>query len=64
MPKDIAARLNKEVAFVLKAPDVREQLLLQGAVSGLGTPEAHARYLASEPKKRSRVIADTGVKVD
>ena len=63
-PKDIVARLNKEVAAALAAPDVRDQLLLQGAEPGAGTPETHARYLASELKKWSKVVADIGVKVD
>jgi tripartite-type tricarboxylate transporter receptor subunit TctC len=63
-PKEIVARLNKEVATVLAAPDVREQLLLQGAEPGAGTPEAHARYLARELTKWGKVITDIGVKVD
>jgi tripartite-type tricarboxylate transporter receptor subunit TctC len=63
-PKEIIARLNKEVSTALAAPDVREQLLLQGAEPGAGSPEAHGRYLASELAKCARVIAEIGVKVD
>jgi tripartite-type tricarboxylate transporter receptor subunit TctC len=63
-PRDIITRLNREVAAALAAPDVRDQLLLQGAEPGAGTPEAHARYLASELKKWGKVITDIGVKVD
>jgi tripartite-type tricarboxylate transporter receptor subunit TctC len=62
--RDIIVRLNREVAAALAAPEVRDQLLLQGAEPGAGTPEAHARYLASELRKWARVIADIGVKVD
>jgi tripartite-type tricarboxylate transporter receptor subunit TctC len=63
-PIEIILRLNTEVAAALAAPDVREQLLLQGAEPSAGTAEAHARYLASELKKWSKVISDIGVKVD
>lgn len=63
-PKDIVTRLNKEVVAALAQPAVREQLLLQGAEPGAGTPDAHARYLASELKKWGKVIADIGMKVD
>ena len=63
-PKEIIARLNKEVAVALAVPDVREQLLLQGAEPGAGSPEAHARYLASEMTKWAKVVAEIGVKVD
>ncbi len=62
--RDIITRLNREVAAALAAPEVRDQLLLQGAEPGAGTPDAHARYLASELRKWARVIADIGVKVD
>lgn len=63
-PKAIVERLNKEVAAALAAPEVRDQLLLQGAEPGAGSSEAHARYLASELKKWGKVIAEIGVKVD
>lgn len=60
----IIARLNREVAAALATPEVREQLLLQGAEPGAGTPDAHARYLASELQKWGKVITQIGVKVD
>lgn len=63
-PRSIIEQLNKAVAVALAAPDVRDQLLLQGAEPGAGSPEAHARYLASELKKWAKVIAEIGVKVD
>jgi tripartite-type tricarboxylate transporter receptor subunit TctC len=63
-PRGIIDRLNREVAGALSAPDVRDQLLLQGAEPGSGTPEAHARYIADELRKWGKVIAAIGVKVD
>jgi tripartite-type tricarboxylate transporter receptor subunit TctC len=63
-PRTIVDRLNREVAAALAVPEVRDQLLLQGAEPGAGSPEAHAQYLASELKKWGKVIADIGVKVD
>ena len=63
-PKHIIAKLNREVAAALAAPEVRDQLLMQGAEPGADTPESHARYIASERRKWAQVIADIGVKAD
>jgi len=63
-PKIIVERLNNEVAAALAAAEVREQLLLQGAEPGAGSPEMHAQYIMSELKKWGTVITVIGVKVD
>lgn len=60
----IVTRLNREVNAALAQPAVRDLMLAQGAEPGGGTPDAHARYVASELKKWGKVIADIGVKVD
>ena len=60
----IVVRLNREVTAALSVPDVRDQLLAQGAEPGAGTPEAHAGYIASELKKWGKVVTDIGVKID
>ena len=63
-PQEIITRLNRELAAALATPEVRDQLLAQGAEPSPGTPGAHAAYIANELKKWGKVIADIGVKID
>lgn len=45
-------------------PDMAKQLFELGAEPGSNTPEAFARYIATNVKKCTRVIAATGVKME
>ncbi len=55
-PKDIIARLNRELARVLKAPDLREQLDQHGVEAKPGTPEELAKFMESELATWGRVV--------
>ena len=47
-PTEIIARLNRELAAVLNAPEVREQLDQHGVEAKPGTPGELAKYMESE----------------
>jgi len=63
-PREIVDLLQRKVAQMLTAPDVRQRLLGIG-FAGIGdTPAEFAAYLRSEEEKWSRVIRDAGIKID
>ena len=45
MPKDVLAKLSREVARIVKLPDVSEKLLAQGAIPVGNTPEEFAAFV-------------------
>ena len=56
MPKDIVARLNKEIAAVLGQKDVIDNMLAQGTVPTPSSPEEFTAYMKSELKKWGDVV--------
>ncbi len=60
-PQDIIARLNRELAQILNAPDTGEALLRQGLEVWTTSPEAFGVYIKSEVEKWSRVIREAGI---
>ncbi len=56
-PKDIVARLNREVKAALEAPDVKKRLLDLNIDATYSTPEQLATLLAAEIRRWSDVIA-------
>ncbi len=63
-PPDIVARLNVEVNKALVAPEVRESLTGEGGEVLGGTPEQFTAFLRAEQAKWSKVVKDSGVKLD
>lgn len=61
-PRPIIARLNKEIAAALNAPDIKEFLFKQGLDAAPGTPEEFAAYMKSEMAKWAKVIKAAGIK--
>ena len=60
-PKDVIARLNKEVQAALNAPDVKKSLLDLNIEASPGTPAQLAELLASEIRRWSGVIAQAKI---
>ena len=56
MPVDLLERWNRELAKVLKSPDVREQLLQHGLEPMPGTREDLARYIRKENEVWGKLI--------
>lgn len=59
-PKEIVARLSKEIADVFKLPDVRERLNTLGTQPTTSTPEEFAAFTVSEMKRWSDLVKETG----
>jgi len=63
-PKDIVARLNREIVEILKQKDVEEQLNQQGAIPVGDSPEQFRSYIAAEIKKWGAVVKSANIKAD
>jgi tripartite-type tricarboxylate transporter receptor subunit TctC len=62
-PRDVIARLNREINAILAAPEMRQKFADQGAEAVGGTPEAFAEHAKRERDKWSRVIRDANIAV-
>jgi tripartite-type tricarboxylate transporter receptor subunit TctC len=60
-PKDVIARLNKEVQAALNHPDVKKKLYELNVEARGSTPEQLSELLATETKRWAEVIAKAGV---
>ena len=60
-PRDIVARLNREINAILAQPEMRQKLAEQGAEAIGGTPEAFAQHVRREREKWSGVVRDAGI---
>jgi len=63
-PREIVARVYKELATMLKAPDTREKFLAQGALASGMPPEEFTAFVKREAEKWSKVAKAAGVTVD
>jgi tripartite-type tricarboxylate transporter receptor subunit TctC len=55
-PRAIVARMQAEVASVVRSPEVRERFSASGAEPVANTPEQFGAYLAAEVKKWGQVV--------
>ena len=60
-PASLAGRLNREIADVLDAADVKELLAQQGLVAEAGSPEALTAQVRGDIAKWREVIARAGI---
>jgi tripartite-type tricarboxylate transporter receptor subunit TctC len=63
-PKLIVDRLYNEIAKVLKLPDIRDRLLRDGIEPVGSTPEQFTEHTKKEAVKWSKVVKDSGARVD
>lgn len=63
-PKPIIDRVYSEIAKVLKVPELRNRLLRDGIEPIGSTPEQYAAHIKKEALKWSKVVKDSGARVD
>jgi tripartite-type tricarboxylate transporter receptor subunit TctC len=61
-PKEIIDLLNRETIAVMKLPDLKEKLAVQGIEAASSTPEALGGIVRNEVAKWAKVIKDADIK--
>jgi tripartite-type tricarboxylate transporter receptor subunit TctC len=64
LPKDVLTKLNREIARIVKLPDVSEKLVAQGAIPVGNTPEEFAAFVRREMDVWGKVAQQVGLKPD
>lgn len=62
LPRDIVARLNKEIVATLNQKDVIDRMLADGTVPTPSSPEEFTAYMKAELKKWGAVVKMAGIK--
>ncbi len=60
-PKDIVAKLNREIAAILNLPDIRTRLENDGSGIVASSPEAFGAHIRAELVKWEKVIRSAGI---
>src|SRR3954464_7535818 len=63
-PKPVLEQLSSAVAKIINAPDVKENWGKQGAAPMAMTPEQFGKFVREDIAKWSKLVKDTGMKVD
>ncbi len=63
-PAAITARLHREIIKVVRSPEMKAQLEIQGYDAVGGTPAEFAAFIRAESEKYAKVIKISGAKVD
>jgi tripartite-type tricarboxylate transporter receptor subunit TctC len=63
-PKDVLARLNRELVQTLNSPEVQEQLYRQGLEAKPGTPEELTKYMERELATWGRVVKAANIQAN
>lgn len=60
-PREIVARLNREIVTVLALPEVQKLLMNEGGEVSAGTPEEFREFIRAEAPKWAQVIKQAGI---
>jgi tripartite-type tricarboxylate transporter receptor subunit TctC len=63
-PRPIVTQWNKELARILKLPDIEQRLKQLGSEGVGNSPEEFAKFVSLESAKYAKAIKDSGTKVD
>ena len=63
-PPAIVERLSREIAAILRTPEVKSQLESMGLEVVASTPADFAAYIEADSKKWGKIIKDAGIKVE
>jgi tripartite-type tricarboxylate transporter receptor subunit TctC len=64
LPKDVLAKLSREIARIIKLPEMSEKLSLQGAIPVGGTSEEFDAFIRKEMDTWGKVAQEVGLKAD
>ena len=64
LPSDITHRLNTEIAAILKQPDVAAKINEQGGEIMGGSPEAFAKFIATDSAAYAKLVKEANIKLD
>ena len=64
LPREIALRLQTEVARMLRDPALREKFIQQGADPIGNTPEEFGKYMQDETAKWAKIVKASGAQAD
>jgi tripartite-type tricarboxylate transporter receptor subunit TctC len=64
LPREIALKVQGEVARILKDPALREKFIQQGADPIGSTPEEFGQYMKDETAKWAKIVKASGAKAD
>jgi tripartite-type tricarboxylate transporter receptor subunit TctC len=64
MPREIVARLNREVNEAIHGAEMKKQLSTDGLEPAGGSPERFAGILKSEAARWGKVVQQAGIKID
>jgi tripartite-type tricarboxylate transporter receptor subunit TctC len=63
-PRDIVERLNREIRAIMLLPDVQTAVTDQGAEVVTSTPEEFRAYIGTEIAKWTKLVKETGIKIE
>ena len=63
-PKDVIARLNRDIATILNQPDIRDKFAQAGADPIGGSPQQFAEHIRGEREKWSKLIRERGITIN
>ena len=63
-PRAIVMLLNERIRKIVEAPDVRQRLIEQGADPVTDTPEEFGAYVKVELARWTKVVKDTGARIE
>jgi tripartite-type tricarboxylate transporter receptor subunit TctC len=63
-PREIVARLNREMVKVLAMPEVQQKLQFEGGMVSPSTSEEFVAFIRADLARWDRMIKRTGIRVD
>jgi tripartite-type tricarboxylate transporter receptor subunit TctC len=64
VPKEIVAKVNRELVRILGLPDIKERLKALGSEGVGNSPEEFAKFVRAESNKYAKAIREAGIKVE
>jgi tripartite-type tricarboxylate transporter receptor subunit TctC len=63
-PRDVVARLNREIVRLMQSPELKERFAQQGIDPETSTPEQFGKLIAEEYARWTKVIRASGIKME